>query len=73
MTRTWEKLLGIVGDLFEVSLAQEDHRLRVSDQAEESRFYPSGSFEKINILETSLSVWFIAIWRSIAASYRTIG
>ena len=56
-------------DSADVSLAQEDHRLRVPDQAEESRFYPSGSFEKINILETSLSVWFIDIWRPIAASY----
>ena len=62
---------GVHLDSADVSLAQEDHRLRVHDQAEESRFYPSGSFERINILETSLSVLFIAIWRSIAASYRT--
>ena len=33
-----------------MSLAQEDHRLRVPNQAEESRFYLSGSFREINVL-----------------------
>ena len=60
-------------DLSEVSLAQEDDRPRVPNQAEDSRFYPSSSFWEINILETFSLFGPSLTWRSIAASYRTIG
>ena len=72
---------GVHLDSAEVSLAQEDHRLRAPNQAEDTRLYLSGSFEKINILVT-LSLFgssnfmghtSAVIWQSTIGSIDSIG